>query len=163
MGTLEVANFGELTLSAASPGSEVEVDGGGTDGNGLLKTNDFVPLMIGKGKVEGFVIELSGRGASSRSSLGGGGRNINLLIAPKILGGLRPLGSVGSSSSSSHMSCVLGPVMDTSTSIVPFATSLPSGIASNLIDFLGDTPPSTRVFEVERILGPGERAGEGPL
>jgi hypothetical protein len=28
---------------------------------------------------------------------------------------------------------------------------------------LGDTSPSTRGFEVERILSPGERAGEGPL
>ncbi len=53
--------------------------------------------------------------------------------------------------------------MDTSTSIVPFATSLPSGIASNLIDFLGDTSASTRGFEVERTLGPGERAEEGPI
>ncbi|SRR5258706_7788693 len=106
MGTLEVAVFGELTLFAAGLGSEVEVDTGGIDGNGLLKMNDFVPLMIGKGKVEGFAMELLGRGASGRSSLGGGGRNINLLIAPKILGGLRPLGSVGSSSSSSRMCCV---------------------------------------------------------
>lgn len=106
MGTLEVAGFGELTLSAAGPGSKVEVDGGEIDGNGLLKMNDFVPLMIGKGKAEGFAMELLGGGASGRSSLGGGGRNINLLIAPKILGGLRPLGSVDSSSSSSRMCCV---------------------------------------------------------
>lgn len=96
MGTLEVANFGKLTLSAAGPGSE---------GNGLLNMNDFVPLMIGKGKDEGFAVELLGGGANSRSSLGGGGRNINLLIAPKILGGLRPLGSVDSSSSSSYTCC----------------------------------------------------------
>ena len=53
--------------------------------------------------------------------------------------------------------------MDTSTPIVSFATSLSSGIPSNLIDFLGDTSPSTRGFEEERILGPGKRAGEGPL
>lgn len=51
--------------------------------------------------------------------------------------------------------------MDTSTPIVSFATSLPSGIAANLIDFLVDISLSTRGFEVERILGPGERAGEG--
>lgn len=98
MGRLEVANFGKLTLPVAGSGSEVE-------GSGLLKMNDFVPLMIGKGKDEGFAVELLGGGASSRSSLGGGGRNINLLIAPKILGGLRPLGIVDSSSSSSHTCC----------------------------------------------------------
>ena len=97
MGTLEVAGFGEVTLSPAGPGSKVEVDGGNMDGKRLL--------MIEKGKAEGFAMELLGGGASGRSSLGGGGRNINLLIAPKLLGGLRPLGSVGSSSSS-RMCCV---------------------------------------------------------
>jgi hypothetical protein len=106
MGTLEVAEFGELTLSATGPDAEVEVDAGEMDDSGLLKMNDFAPLMIGKGKDEGFTVELSGGGASSRSSLGDGGRNINLLIAPKILGGLRPLGSVDSSSSTSRTCCV---------------------------------------------------------
>ena len=53
--------------------------------------------------------------------------------------------------------------MDTSTPIASFATSMASGIASNLIDFLGDISPSNRGFEEERILGPGERTGEGPL
>jgi hypothetical protein len=53
--------------------------------------------------------------------------------------------------------------MDTPVSILSFATSLPSGSALNLTDFLSDTSPSTRGFEMERILGPGERAGEEPL
>ena len=33
----------------------------------------------------------------------------------------------------------------------------------NLTDFLGDMSPSARGFEAERILGPGVRAGEGPV
>lgn len=53
--------------------------------------------------------------------------------------------------------------MNTSPSILSFATSSPSGSASNLTDFLNDTSPPTRGFEVERILDPDERAGEGPL
>lgn len=55
--------------------------------------------------------------------------------------------------------------MNISTSILSFALSLPSGTgtASNLTDFLSDTSPSTRGFEVERVLGPDGRAGEGPL
>jgi hypothetical protein len=105
-GILEVTDFGESTLSIASAGAEVDVDAGGMDGDGLLKMNDFVPLMIGKGKGGGFAVEGLGGGAKGRSSGGGTGRNINLLIAPKILGGLRPLGSVGSSSSSSCARCV---------------------------------------------------------
>lgn len=53
--------------------------------------------------------------------------------------------------------------MNTSTSILSFALSLPSGSASNLTDFLSDTSPSTRGFGVERVLGPDGCAGEGPL
>lgn len=106
MGTLEVANLSELILSAAGPGAEVEVGASEMDDNGLLKMNGFIPPMIGEGKNKGSAVELLGGGASSWSSLGGGGRNINLLIAPKILGGLRPLGSVDCSSSSSCTCCV---------------------------------------------------------
>ena len=34
--------------------------------------------------------------------------------------------------------------------------------ALNLTDFLGDIPSSAGGFDVERILGPGARVGEGP-
>jgi hypothetical protein len=58
MGILEVANFGGLTLSAVGAGAEVDVRAGEMDDNGSLKIDDFVPLMIGKGKDEGFTVEI---------------------------------------------------------------------------------------------------------
>lgn len=105
METPEVANFGGLTPSAVGAGAEVDAPAGEIVDNGLLKIDDFVPLIIGKGKDEGAAVRLLG-GTNGRSPFGGAGRNINLLIAPKILGGLRPLGSVDSSSSSSCV-CLL--------------------------------------------------------
>lgn len=104
MGTLEVANFGALTRSVVGAGAEVDVGVDEMENSGLLKMDDFVPPMIGKGKDEGFAVEPLG--GANGWSLGGGERNINLLIAPNILGGLRPLGSVDSSSSSSCTCCV---------------------------------------------------------
>jgi hypothetical protein len=51
--------------------------------------------------------------------------------------------------------------MNPSSSTLSFAASSPSDSASNLTDFLGDTSPSARGLEVERMPGPDVRAGAG--